>query len=757
MNKINFNQKVKDDFLDYAGAVIKSRAISSAEDNMKPVQRRILYTMGQDKLWPNKKTVKSANVIGKSLLIHPHGDSSIYDAMIRLAQPWKMRYPLVEVQGNLGSILGDGPAASRYTEARLSAFGELMLTDITKNAVPFKPTYDESSLEPIILPSLFPNILCNGNMGIAVGMSASLVPHNLGEVVDGLIALIDNKNTTIGNLIKLIPAPDFPTGGTITNAQKLAEIYETGVGTINVRAKYRVEESRGVQTLVFYEIPYLVNIEEGVIAPLKKLVLEEGFDLIDDYSDETNAKGVNLKIKLKKGANIYRVLETLWKHTRLQITQRINNTVIFDGNPRVMNLKELLNSYLTHRHNVIINVANYELEKILHKILITEGLTTALSKIDEVIEIIKKASNRDEMRSKLIALLKINLEQTNAILDMRLSRINKLDEIELKNELAQLNKTKTQLESIILSSSVRDTQIKKELLELKNKHKDNRRTTIVYGGDEDGQDMPVQDVKLLVYDTEFYITQREFKDLGFNRKNTPLNKKPIKIYKETTNKAVFNVFFKDGSMEVVKMLTAGIEVNEQFNNISGVVNMFEFEKEKYDYLVFLTKNGTIKKTLLSDYLSFKSSSKSIRLREGDELVSVFGINKNNYIYVLTDKMSKYSEVEVRATGRLTIGTKAANGDVVSALTSTEEEKILTINKAGQGKLTFGKDYLETAKGANGQVIGENTILMSVPKTDIVFIYTDGKNNIIDVSKISTKSKAAMGAKLVTGKPENISI
>ncbi|MFW6002209.1 MAG: DNA gyrase subunit A, partial [archaeon] len=287
-DQINLDSKATRDFLTYANAVIKSRAIANVEDNLKPVHRRILHTMGENKLWHNKKTVKSSNIVGKVMIYHPHGDTSIYDSIVRLSQPWKMRYPLIDMQGNNGSILGDNAAASRYTEVRLTKFGELMLEGIEKKPVLFKPNYDETTEEPCYLPSVFPNVLCNGNAGIAVGLSSSLVPHNLKEVVNGINAYLDSKAITTEQLMRFIPGPDFPTGGTITNSDKIREIYETGNGTLTLRSKYSIEEVNSVNHIVIHEVPYQVNVETGVIEPIKKLVIEEGFDLIDDIENNTS-------------------------------------------------------------------------------------------------------------------------------------------------------------------------------------------------------------------------------------------------------------------------------------------------------------------------------------------------------------------------------------------------------------------------------------------------------------------------------------
>jgi DNA gyrase subunit A len=754
LEKINLNQKATKDFLTYASAVIKSRAISSSEDNLKPVHRRILYTMAELKLWPNKKTVKSANVVGQTMLIHPHGDSSIYDAMVRLAQPWKMRYPLIEMQGNMGSILGDSAAAYRYTEARLSKFGEMMLEDIYKDAVAFKSTYDEVGKEPFVLPSKFPNILCNGNSGIAVGLSSSLVPHNLGEVVDGILAYMDYKAIGIDKLMTYIPAPDFPTGGLIVNAEKLKEIYETGNGTITLRAKYRIEEIKSQQHIVFYEVPFLVNIEEGIIDPLKKLVVEDNFDLIEDYLNETNKDGVALRIILKKNANVYKVLDALWKNTRLQVTQRVNNTIIVDGEPRTIGLKGLIQLFLSHRHDVIVSVAKYELEKIENRILIIKALMTALDRIDEVISLIKTSADKNSSRMGLIKLLSITEYQADAILDMKLGRLSKLDNIELKDELKDLEtKQKTNLD-LITNISNRENQIRRELISMKNLYNDKRRTLLNYRGDVEG--VEAEPVKLFVFKNgTVFATQQEIESLNFKKKGTLLNQHPVQIYKETTTDSSLKIFTKDGNMVVLKTLMLGIDSFEQLPDCEPVA-AFDFEKEKSDYVVFITKNGLIKKTSISEYSETRNNTKAIKLKDGDEVVSVILASNEDYIYILGDKLTKFPLKEVSPTSRLTVGVKGINGFALMAAAAKDSDKILSINDSGQGKLTLGSDFNITARGAYGQVITENTIYFSTVLYPQIFIYADKKNNVIDISKLSVKSKTAAGAKLISGTLDYIS-
>lgn len=755
-NKINLNTKVQRDFLNYANAVIKSRAISSVEDNLKPVHKRILYTMAENKLWSNKKTIKSSNVVGKVMIRHPHGDSSIYDAAIRLSQPWKMRYPLIEVQGNSGNIAGDGPAAMRYTEMRLSKFGELMLTDISKNAVPFKLSYDETTTEPIILPSSFPNILCNGNSGIAVGMSTSLVPHNLNEVVDGIIAYINFKNITNEGLMKYIPGPDFPTGGVVANTEEMKEIYETGHGTIVLRSKYNIENVGKEQHIVITEIPYLVGIEDGVIEPLKKLVIEEGFDLIEDFEDESGKGGVSLRIILKKGANVYKVLETLWQHTRLQVTQRISNTVIYKGNPYVYSLKQLIEHYVNHRHNVITNISKYDLEKTQNRMIVVDALMTALDRIDEVIELIKKSKDKNDARLKLIDLLKITEVQANTILDMKISRLNQLDNIELKDELKSLQEKEKELTDIIENIKTRENIIRKELLQMKASLGDSRRTTLSYGNSDAAEGFPIEPISILFFENgSSFATQQKLSDLNFKRKTSELNANAVTAYFETKTDRDITVFTVDGTMHQNKVLTMTTETMEQGMYPSAPIAVFDFENDEIkDYIVFVTTAGIVKKTKTGEYLKARNGSRTIKLKGDQQLVFVGMANDEDNIAILDDKLAYFKVKDITPTSKITIGSKGiSTGKASAAAIISDKDKLLMINEDGKGKLTKADDLVLTAKGGNGQNIQEKTY--SIHKaSELYFIYDGSKNNLIE-SNPATKAKNTIGSKIINGTPYNV--
>jgi DNA gyrase subunit A len=755
--EINLNQKVQKDFLTYANAVIKSRAISSVEDNLKPVHRRILYTMAENKLWSNKKTVKSANVVGLTMMRHPHGDSSIYDAMVRLSQPWKMRYPLIEMQGNSGNILGDGPAAMRYTEARLSSLGEMMLKDINKDSVKFKLSYDESATEPVVLPSAFPNILCNGNSGIAVGLSASLVPHNLNEIVDGIIAYLNFKGITVEQLMKHIPAPDFPTGGTIVDSGKLKEIYEIGNGTFTLRSKYKIENVGAVQHIVITEVPFLVSVEEGIIEPLKKLVLEEGFDLIEDYENNTDKNGVNLRIILKKGANIYKVLETLWQNTRLQITQRVSNTVIHEGNPHTFNLKQLIEHYVLHRHEVISNVAKYDLAKTNERLEVVNALLTALDKIDEVIALIKKAKNKGDAREQLISFLKISEFQANAILDMKLSRINQLDKIELTDEFKQLQEKQKELSNILNDEPTRENIMRKELLEMAKLHGDKRRTTLAYASADAAEGMPIEPINILFFESgATFATQQKFEDLDFKRKTSELNHSAIRLVLETKTDKNLSVFTKDGTMWSHKVLTMTSESLEMGTFSSAPLAAFDFADKTSlkDYIIFVTSGGLVKKTKTSEYINGKNGSRTIKLKGDQELIFVGMANDTDNIMILDEKLVFFKVKDITQSTKITVGSKGiASGKAISAAIVSDKDKVLTLNAEGQGKLTKASDFVITAKASNGQVVSEKTTIVK-RQQESYFIFDGSKNIFIDKNP-ATKGKTAIGSKLINGNPVHI--
>lgn len=744
-NKLNLDEKVQKDFLIYANAVIKSRAIPAGEDNLKPVHRRILYTMAEKKLWHDKKTMKCANVAGSVMLYHPHGDAAIYDAMVHLAQPWKMRYPLIEIEGNIGSIMGYGAAASRYTECRLSPFGEMMLEGISDNSVPFKANYDETTTEPVILPGAFPNILCNGNIGIAVGLSTNLVPHNLKEVSEGIFKYIENPNITIEELMTVIPGPDFPTGGVIIDGEKIADIYKFGSGSLTLRGKYRIETINGKQVIIFTEVPYMVNIEEGVVAPIKKLVTEDGFDLIDDFENFTNKDGINLRIILKKGANATKVLDELWKNTRLQVTQRVGNTVILKNIPRVLNLRELIKTYVEHQHAILISVYTTKLNKKLKSINILKGLILTLEKLDLAISIIRNADDKEDAKKKLMVSLALNEEQADAVLDMKLSRLTKLEKDDLMLDWKDAEDAAFYYRKIVAESKERDVLIVQSLKDIVAKFGDKRRTQIGSTQVAAAQ-LSKEPVNILFFASgKTYMTTTKFKDIDFSKKGNKLNESRIVASVVASVADTLLIFKKDGSITSLKVSSLNFDELEETFSADEIFSVENIQESKKQYIVFVTYNGFVKKTDITEYQSIKSSTKAIKLRDNDFLLYAAACNETDELYILgrNGKLVKFKISDIISTGKLTIGSKGSEDMALCATVATKDAKIFSVNIEGQAKLC--NDYLITAKGGSGQVIADKTVYLS--SKSYIFVYNGKKNTFYDVSQLAIKGKTAVGAKL----------
>lgn len=713
MKEKTLNQKSKDNFLTYAGAVIKSRAISNVEDNLKPVHKRILFAMFENKLFADKKTMKSARVVGDVMgKYHPHGDGAVYEAMVRLGQPWKMRYPLVYVQGNVGNILGDGPAASRYTECRLSKIGELMLEDIDKNAVPFKDNYDNSLLEPVILPSKFPNILCNGSMGIAIGLSASLVPHNYNEVSDAIINRIMNP-TDFSSVLNVIKGPDFPMGGIIIDGENLPNIYATGRGTIKLQAKYHLETVSGKTNIVFTEIPYLVDIEPGIIEPLKKMVIEEGYDMFDTFFNNTDEKNTEIRIVLTKGTKVEQALNILFSKTHLQQTIKINNTVLVKGEPVTLGLCALIDQYIEHRHNVIINIAQEQLTKTNHKLTVAIGLQKCLSNIDKLVSLIRNADSKNAAKIAIMQEFTLNEEQAEAVLEMKLSRLSRLDIVELNNDELELAKEVEKLKNTINSREMRNQQIVQDLKDMKTICGDKRRTEI--------KTIDTSIIKTDVPQT-FFVYKDEF---SIDLKNDPMT-------------SVVTTNIKD----IVGFTSDGNIMTEKLENLCGA-----FVLENKDFIICLTKKGLIKKTLISEYKTLKG--KILKLKEDDELFFVGVANDEDYLLVLGQNScaSKIAIKELNTTGKLTLGTQIGIENVIDATVVEDKDFVFMIDNMNKAKKTSIKDFSENSRISKGQNIAENTIaLRNIKGREEFFgITKNGKNIIIALDKLATKGKTASGA------------
>ena len=723
MSKSDFIKNAEENFLVYAGAVIKSRAISDVEDNLKPVTRRILWAMWENKLGADKHTVKCGKVVGDVMgKYHPHGDASIYDALIHLGQSWKMRYPLVYVQGNVGNILGDGPAAARYTECRLSKVGELMLRDLDKKPVGFRSNYDDTLEEPVLLPSVFPNTLCNGSLGIAVGLSASLVPHNVNEVCDAISAYVDNPSITIEELMKILPGPDFPEGGIITDAERLKSAYVAGRGSVTCRAHYYLDKVNGRDEIVFTDLPYQVEIESGVVVPLKKLVNEESCEFFYDYQDNTDDKHVEFHVILNKGVNPDMALALLFSKTKLEQTIKINNTVLVDGEPRQLGLLGMIQCYLKHRHNCLIRVAMADKAKAEHKLTVVIGLQKCMSNIDKVIALIRGADNRQMAKNALMAQFELNEEQADAVLDMKLSRLSRLDVQDLNKQEYDLENAIVDYSDIIMSEKKRNDIIKEQLAEMKKLCGDARRTELQYDAVEDDRAMPVR---------EFFVYSDRVSDI------LPPTVGALQCIMCSNQRKLFT-YSADGTANGSGKI--GIAYNDRGN------------------LITVTKGGYVKRTSSAE-VQLDRNTKLLKLKEADELLLAGTADDSDFILLLgnNDKLLKIAVSELSLASKLTQGLTTSLDGIKAAVLARPNDQILFVDGENKGKLVSVQDFTVGSRTSKGQTINEgNQFMLNVTGRDTIYFISKGKVTSIDLTKkVTIKSKTAGGATLTTKVIEKI--
>ena len=634
--------EVKTSFLDYSMSVITSRAIPDLRDGLKPVHRRILYTLYEEGMTPDKKYQKSANAVGAVMgHYHPHGDSAIYESMVRMAQDFTYRHTLVDGHGNFGSIDGDGAAASRYTEARLAKISMELLRDLNKDTVDFSENYDGQRKEPVVLPSRFPNILVNGNMGIAVGMATNIPPHNLGEVIDGCVAYIDNPDITVTELMQYIKGPDFPTAGVILGNGGIKRAYESGRGAITIRGMATVEETHNKHRIVITELPYQVN-KKALIQRIGELVRDKVIDGISNLSDESALEGIKIVIDVKKEANANVVLNNLYKHTQLQTSYGINFLMLVDGSPRTLGLREIIEKYIDHQKHVIYRRCQFDLKRYKDRLHILDGLKIALDNIDRVIKIIRESADDDEAKAGLMSNFALSEVQSQAILDMRLKRLTGLEKSKIEEEIAELEKLVKELEEILASEEKILEVIKTEMLEIKDKYADERRTHIdmtAIDYIEDESLIPVENVvitltnkgyiKRLPADT--YKTQNRG---GMGVKGMATNEEDfVEHLINATSHDYILMFTNMGKVYRIK----GYEIPEYSRQSKGlpIINLLSLDKDEkvtsllkisnddeYKCLVFATKNGLIKRTDISEFDSIRTNGKKfITLKDNDELVS----------------------------------------------------------------------------------------------------------------------------------------
>lgn len=787
MDKINQNNivtEVQESFLDYSMSVIVARALPDLRDGLKPVHRRILYSMYENGYTPDKQYRKCARVVGDVMgKYHPHGDSSIYEAMVRMAQDFSYRHMLIDGHGNFGNMDGDGAAAMRYTESRLAKISLELLRDLNKETVNMIPNFDETEVEPEVLPSRFPNILVNGTMGIAVGMATNIPPHNLGEVIDGCVAYIDNHEITIPEIMEKLKGPDFPTGGIILGNSGIKKAYETGRGSITIRCKAEIEEDNGKNKIVITELPYGINTFD-LKTRIGELVRDKTLEGIADYHDATSLeKGVNIIITLKKEANPQVVLNNLYKHTQLQSTFGIIFLMIDNGTPKVLNIKNIISKYIDFQKEVIIRRTKFDLKKKEERVHILEGYKIALDNIDEVIKIIKEAETDVIARENLIQRFGFDEIQANAILELKLRRLTGLERDKIENELADLIEQIKELKEILASEQKVLDIIKKELLEIKAKYADERRTSIdmtAIDYIEDESLIPQEDIIVTISDKGYIkrCASSTFKSQhrgGVGIKGMTTNEEDYVKYLVNASTHDYILFFTDkGKVYRIK----GYEIPEYSRQAKGlpIINLLQIEKgekinsiisisneHESEYLMFATKNGLVKKTLVGEYSNIRTSGKiAISLKDDDELIDVKVSDGNNKVILgsTSGRMVVFNENEIRPMGRTASGVKGINLDGGYSCTGMEvgkdDDNLLIVTKLGYGKKTLISEYRMTKRGSkgvkalnvtdkNGEMIAHKIVNN---EKDLLMITESGMTIRMGIDQISQLGRVTQGVKLI---------
>jgi len=757
---ITIEEEMKSSYIDYSMSVIVARALPDVRDGLKPVHRRVLFGMHELGMTFNKPFKKSARIVGEVLgKYHPHGDSAVYDTMVRMVQDFSLRYPLIAGQGNFGSVDGDSAAAMRYTEAKLAKIAEEMLRDLDKNTVNFAPNFDDTLQEPTVLPAYLPNLLVNGSSGIAVGMATNIPPHNLGEVIDGLIALIKNPDITIEKLMKHVIAPDFPTGGIIFGYQGVREAYLTGRGRVVIRAKANIETLKnGRENIVISELPYQVN-KANLIEKIAELVKEGKIDGISNLRDESDRDGMRVVIELKRDSQPPVVLNQLFKHTQMQSTFGVIMLALVNGVPKTLTLKEVMQHFLIHRMEVLIRRTKFDLDAAERRAHILEGYIIALDNIDEVIEVIKKSRDVETAKNNLMRKFKLSEIQSKAILDMRLQRLTGLERKKIEDEYRETIKLIEKLKSILASEEKRSIIIKDELLALKEKYGDARRTEIIY----DYEEFSIEDI-IAEEDVVVTISHRgfikRFPVSGYRRQGRG-GKGVIgaeakdddfieHMFIASTHQYI--LFFTDKGrcywLKVFEIPEAGrasrgrsilnLIQKERDEEITAFVNVKEFLDTMY--LIMVTQQGTIKKTVLSAYGNVrKGGINAININDGDKLIDVKLTDGNNEIILGTRNgfAIRFNEKEVRDMGRVATGVrgvKLSKGDIVVGLLVIKRQgTILVVTEKGFGKRSDINDYRTTKRGGKGVItvktsdkVGKLIAMMDVTDSDeLVIISTQG--------------------------------
>ena len=793
INEVDLKKTMETSYIDYAMSVIAARALPDVRDGLKPVQRRIMYAMIELNNGPDKPHRKCARIVGDTMgKYHPHGDSSIYGALVNLAQDWSTRYPLVDGHGNFGSVDGDGAAAMRYTEARLSKISMEMLRDIKKDTVDFIPNFDETEKEPVVLPSRFPNLLVNGTSGIAVGMATNIPPHNLREVINGVVKIIDNyeidKETEIEELLKIIKGPDFPTGAEILGTSGIEQAYRTGRGKIRVRAVSNIEPmENGKNRIVVTELPYMVN-KAKLIEKISELHRDKRVDGITDLRDETSREGMRICIELRRDVNPNIVLNQLYKHTQLQDTFGVIMLALVNNEPVVMNLLQMLQYYLKHQEEVVTRRTQYDLNKAEERAHIVEGLLIALDNIDEVIQLIRSSKTAAEAKEKLMERFSLSEPQANSIVEMRLRALTGLEREKLENEYAELKKVIEEYRAILADRKVLLGVVKKEIIEIRDKYGDDRRTSIGY----DEFDLSMED---LIPNENTVITMTK---LGYikrmsvdNFKSQHRGGKGIKGMQTIDDDYIENMlmttthhyimfFTNKGRMYRLKVYqipecgrtargTAIINLIQLMpdERITAVITLRDYDENKY--LFMATKKGIVKKTSIMEYANIrKSGLQAINLRDDDDLIEVKVTDNTKDIFLVTKhgQCIRFNENDVRTTGRVSMGVIGMNlsydDEVVAMQLNTQGEHLLIVSEYGMGKRTAIEEFTVQHRGGKGikcYKITEKTGNVVAAKavnedTEVMIINTEGIIIQLMVNEVSVLGRITSGVKMIEMDSEN---
>ena len=802
--QINIEDEMKSAYIDYSMSVIVSRALPDVRDGFKPVHRRVLYGMQDLGVYSNRPYKKSARIVGEVLgKYHPHGDSSVYDTMVRMAQPWSLRYPLVDGQGNYGSIDGDSPAAMRYTEARLRKIAEDMLGDLEKETVDFVPNFDDSMEEPSVLPSKIPNLLVNGASGIAVGMATNMAPHNLTEVVNGTIAYVENNDIEIEELLNYVKAPDFPTGGTIYGYEGVRDALMTGRGRIVMRGKAEIEENKsGREVIIVSEIPYQVN-KADMIKKTADLVNDKKIDGISDIRDESDRNGMRIVYELKRDAIPNVVLNKLFKYTALQSSFSVNNICLVKGRPEMLNLKQMISNFVEFRHEVVIRRTRFELRKAEERAHILEGLIIASDNIDEVIKIIRASKSPDEARENLIKRFELSEIQAKAIVEMRLRHLTGLEQDKLRGEFDELMILITDLKDILENESRRMEIIKNELIEVRDKYGDERRSQIEYSASEMRIEDLIPDEEVVVtishagYIKRTSLAEYKVQNRGGmgSKGSTTRDKDFLAELFVATNHNYLLIFTEKGKCFWMRVyeIPEGTKISkgraiqnliniEQDDSIKAYVNVKDLKDEEYvknNFIVMATKQGVIKKTSLEAYSRPRTNGiNAITIRENDELLEAKLTNGSNEIVIATTngRAIRFNEEKVRAMGRNAAGvrgvTLTSDDDEAIGMICVEDihSTIMVVSNKGYGKRTYLNDpdddepiYRITNRGGKGvktlNVTEKTGKLLSIKNVtdeeDLMIITKSGVTIRMHIDGIRTMGRAAQGVKLINlkGKSE----